>query len=121
MASTTTLPTVIAEHIAAVNGFDVDAIMATFTADPLVNDAHREFWGQDTVRRWVEKEMVGDHVTLEPVEVIEHAGTILVRARYDGDYDKTGLPADLIMTNYFTLWNGKIASLFVIRNTPADL
>jgi ketosteroid isomerase-like protein len=121
MASATTLPDVIAEHIAAVNAFDVDAIMATFADDVLVNDARREFWGKDVVRRWVEKEMVGDHVTLEPVEVLEHCGTILVRARYDGDYDKTGLPDDLIMTNYFTVRDGTIASLFVIRNTPAEL
>ena len=120
MASTPTVPDVIAEHVAAVNAFDVDAIMATFADDAFVNDAHREFWGSDTIRRWVEKEMVGDHVTLEPVEVLEHAGTILVRARYDGDYDKTNLPAELIMTNYFMLQDGKIASLFVIRNTPAE-
>jgi ketosteroid isomerase-like protein len=121
MASTTALSAVIAEHIAAVNAFDVDAIMATFADDVLVNDAHREFWGKDTVRRWVAKEMVGDHVTLEPVEVLDHAGTILVRARYDGDYDKTGLPDELIMTNYFMLRDGAIATLFVIRNATADL
>jgi hypothetical protein len=41
-----------------------------------------------------------------------------VRARYDGEYDKTNLPGELIMTNYFTVRDGKIVSLFVIRNTP---
>jgi hypothetical protein len=121
MTSAITVPDVVAAHIAAVNTFDVDAIMATFADDALVNDAHREFWGADTIRRWVEKEMVGDHVTLQPVEVLDHVGTVLVRARYDGDYDKTNLPGELIMTNYFTLQDGKIASLFVIRNTPAEL
>ena len=65
MASTPTVRDVIAEHVAAVSAFDVDAIMATFADDAFVNDAHREFWGSDTIRRWVEKEMVGDHVTLE--------------------------------------------------------
>ena len=34
----------LAEHIAAVNAFDEDAIVATFADDALVNDAHREFW-----------------------------------------------------------------------------
>ena len=38
------LETVVAEHIAAVNAFDEDAIVATFADDALVNDAHREFW-----------------------------------------------------------------------------
>ncbi|MGO9660995.1 MAG: hypothetical protein ACLP7F_21910 [Acidimicrobiales bacterium] len=35
---------VIAEHIAAVNAFDLDAIVATFAKDAFVNDARREFW-----------------------------------------------------------------------------
>ena len=44
MTNTTTHPTgVIADHLTAVNAFDTDAIMATFAADALVNDAHREF------------------------------------------------------------------------------
>ena len=40
---------------------------------------------------------------------------------YDGEYDKTNLPAgDLILSNYFSVRDGKIVSLIVIRNTPAD-
>ena len=37
------LPPVVAAHIAAVNAFDEDAIVATFADEALVNDAHREF------------------------------------------------------------------------------
>jgi hypothetical protein len=64
----------------------------------------------------VAAEMVGDHVTIAPVEAFEHHGMTIVRGRYDGDYDKAGLPDELIMTNYFSFENGKIVSLFVIRN-----
>jgi hypothetical protein len=112
------LPDVVAEHIAAVNAFDEGAIIATFAADALVNDAHREFWGTDAIRGWVAKEMVGDHVSIEVIDVIDHHGQVVVRGRYDGDYDKTNLPGDLILTNYFTVSEGKIDSLIVIRNTP---
>jgi hypothetical protein len=42
-----------------------------------------------------------------------------VRGRYDGEYDKTNLPDELILTNYFTVRDGKIVRLIVIRNTPA--
>jgi hypothetical protein len=115
-----TLFGVVAEHIAAVNAFDERAIVATFASDALVNDARREFWGVDAVRRWVVKEMVGDHVTIEVTEVIDHHGQIIVRGRYDGDFDKTNLPDELIMTNYFMVRDEKIDSLFVIRNEPAD-
>jgi ketosteroid isomerase-like protein len=115
----TKLTGVIAEHLAAVNAFDADAIVATFAPDALVNDARREINGIDAIRKWVEKEMVGDHVTMEVREVAEHDGMTIVRARYDGDYDKTGLPDELVMSNYIVVRDGKIVSLFVIRNFPS--
>ena len=114
------LKTVVAEHIAAVNAFDEDAIVATFADDALVNDAHREFWGIEAVRRWVAREMVGDHVTIEVTEVIDHYGDTIVRGRYDGTYDKTNLPDEIILTNYFTVRDGKIVRLIVIRNAVAS-
>jgi len=118
---TTTVPQgIVAEHIAAVNAFDEDAIAATFAGDALVNDARREFWGTDAIRRWIAKEMAGDRVTIEVTEVLEHYGETIVRGRYDGEYDRTNLPDELILTNYFTVRDGKIVSLIVIRNLPAD-
>ncbi len=119
MSTATDLHGVIGEHVAAVNAQNEDAIVGTFAHDAFVNDAHREFWGTDAIRRWVAKEMVGDKITLEITEVIEHYGDWIVRGRYDGEFDKTNLPDELILTNYFTVRDGKIASLIVIRNTPA--
>ena len=110
---------VVAEHLAAVNAQNQEAIVATFAPDALVNDAHREFWGADAIRRWVAKEIVGDKVTLEVTEVRDHYGETIVRGRYDGEYNKTNLPDELILTNYFTVRDGKIVGLIVIRNTPA--
>ena len=118
MTHTTDLAPVLAEHIAAVNAFDEDAIVATFADDALVNDAHREFWGREAIRRWVAREMTGDRVTIDVTEVIEHHGDTIVRGRYDGTFDKTNLPEELILTSYFTVRDGKIISLIVIHNTP---
>ena len=115
----TYLSPVLAEHLRAVNAFDLEAIVATFAEDALVNDARREFWGIEAIRAWVAREMVGDKVTLEVTEVREHHDLTLVRARYDGEYDKTNLPGELIMTNYFTVREGRISTLFVIRNQDA--
>ena len=119
MGTSTVRQGIIAEHVAAVNAFDEDAIVATFADDALVNDAHREFWGTEAIRRWVAKEIVGDKVTIDVTEVIGHYGETIVRGRYDGTYDKTNLPQELILTNYFSIRDGKIVSLIVIRNTPA--
>ena len=116
---TASLPPVVADYLAAVNAFNLDAMVAAFAPDAYVNDARREISGIDAIRRWAEKEMVGDHVTMEPLEVIDHYGETIVRSRYDGTYDKTSLPAELIMSDYFTVRDGKIVSLKVIRNQPS--
>jgi limonene-1,2-epoxide hydrolase len=115
----TTPPPVVSEYLAGVNAFDVDAIVATFAPDAYVNDARREIKGIAAIRSWVEKEMVGDHVTMEPLEIIDHYGDTIVRSRYDGTYDKTNLPDELVMSDYFSVRDGKIVSLAVIRNQPS--
>ncbi len=70
----------------------------------------------ERIRAWVAAEIVGDHVTIVPVEAFEHHGMTIVRGRYDGDYDKAGLPDELILTNYFAVEDDRIVSLFVIHN-----
>ena len=44
----TELPAIVAEHIAAVNDFDTDRIVATFAPDAYVNDNRREIWGTES-------------------------------------------------------------------------
>jgi ketosteroid isomerase-like protein len=116
---TTALPPVVADYLSAVNAFNLDGMVATFSPDAYVNDARREISGIDAIRRWAEKEMVGDHVTMDVREVVEHHGETIVRSRYDGTYDKTNLPAELVMSDYFGVRDGKIVSLKVIRNQPS--
>jgi hypothetical protein len=116
---TTNLTGAVAAHVAAVNAFDTDGIVATFAADAYVNDNRREITGVDAIRRFIEKEFVGDHVTMEVREVLDHYGDTIVRAKYDGTYDKTNLPEELIMTSYFSVRDDKIVSLVVIFNQPS--
>ena len=116
---TTELTGVLADHITAVNAHDTDAVVATFAQDAYVNDNRREFAGVAAIRRWVEKEIVGDRVTIDVREVIDHHGDTIVRGAYDGDYDKTNLPDELILSNHFSVRDNKIVSLVVIFNQPA--
>ena len=119
MATAPELTGVIAEHVRAVNAHDTDAVVATFAPDAYVNDVRREFAGVDAIRRWVAREIVGDKVTIEVTEVLDHYGDTIVRAAYDGLFDKAGLPDELILTNYFSVRDGKIVSLVVVFNQPA--
>jgi len=116
---TNELTGVVADHIAAVNARDLDGIMATFAADAYVNDARREFAGTAAIRRWAAREMVGDKVRIDVREVLDHHGDTIVRGAYDGAFDKTNLPDELVLSNYFSVRDGKIVSLVVIFNQPA--
>jgi SnoaL-like domain len=115
----TELPPIVAEYLAAVNAFDTDRIVKTFAPDAYVNDNRREIWGADAIWKFVNKEFVGDHVTMEVREVVDHYGDIIVRAKFDGTYDKTNLPDELVMSSYFGLRDDKIVSLTVIFNQPS--
>jgi hypothetical protein len=113
------LPAIVAEYIAAVNDFDTDRIVATFAPGAYVNDNRREIWGAESIRAFIAKEFVGDHVTMDVREVVDHYGDILVRAAFDGTYDKANLPDDFVMTSYFSIREGRIVSLTIIFNQPS--
>src|ERR1700752_1660253 len=100
MTAQLSLDPVIAAHIAAINSFDVDAIMETFADDALVNDVSREFWGSEHIRAFVTKELAGDHVTIDPLDAVDYAGMLCVLCLNEGDYNKTGKPDPLILTSY---------------------
>jgi len=51
--------------------------------------------------------------------VIEHHGQTILRGRYDGEYDKTNLPEELILTSYFTVRDRRIVTLIIIHNATA--
>jgi hypothetical protein len=115
----TALPPAVAEFTDAVNAFDNDRIVATFARDAYVSDDRREIRGIEAISKFIAKEIVGDRVTMEVREVVDHHGDIIVRAKYEGDYDKTNLPEELIMTNYFSLRDGKIVSLAIVYTQPS--
>lgn len=116
---TTTLTGVVADYVAAVNSLDTDAVVATFAEDAYINDNRREITGTESIRCFIAKEFTGDHLTMEVREVRDHYGDIIVQARYDGTYDKTNLPDELILTSYFSVRDNKIVSLVIVFNQPS--
>ena len=114
------LPTAVAAYIQATNDHDRAAFLASFTDDALVNDIQREFWGEAAIGKWAEREILGAKVTMEVVRAVDHYGDLIVTAKLDGDYDKTGLPDPLLLTFYFTLRGDKITKLIILHNKPAS-
>jgi hypothetical protein len=117
---TIALTGVLAEYVEAVNAFDTDAALATFAEDAYVNDARREMRGREAIRGFIAKEIVGERVTMEVTEVFDHHGDTILRAGYDGDFDKTGLPDPLVLTSYVSVRDDRIVSMVTILNRPSD-
>lgn len=112
-------PVPVQAFFAAMNDHDADALVALFPEDGMVNDIQREFWGPESIRRWVEKEITGVKVVAARItEAKEHYGDVIVSAAMDGEYDKTKVPDPLILTYYFTLSGDRIARLFISGNKP---
>jgi limonene-1,2-epoxide hydrolase len=112
-------PQVVRDHLRAINDRDLDGIVAAFPEDGYVNDNSREIRGKDAVRAFFAEEFIGDSVSIEPVEIVEHYGDIIIRGRYDGTYDKSKLPEVLIMANYLTVRGDRIVAETVIFNKPS--
>ena len=112
----TTLSKPVETYITASNAFDGDALIAAFADDAFVNDARREFYGTDAIRVWLDREVIGDKVTMDVTATAEHYGDVTVHAVMDGEYDKTGLPDPLVLTHYFTVRDDHIVRLIIIHN-----
>ncbi|MEV4759368.1 nuclear transport factor 2 family protein [Micromonospora sp. NPDC049559] len=75
--------------IDAANDGDVDAFLAGFTEDGVVDDWGREFRGADEIRAWSDAEFIGKRVTLT-VERVERRGAESVVAAQVGGEGFTG-------------------------------
>lgn len=113
-----TLPPPVSAYIAATNQSDIEALMATFAADALVNDHRNEFANRDAIRDWAQREIVGDRVTMQVADATCRGNTVAVNAILDGNYDKTGLPDPLMLTFYFSVSGDHIDQLIIIHNKP---
>jgi hypothetical protein len=110
------LSPIVAAYVEATNRSDLDRLLATFAEDALVNDQLRDYWGLTAIRGWVERDIIGEKLTMQVTKVIEHYGTFIVSANVDGNYDKRGLPDPLVLAFYFTPSGDRIVQLIILRN-----
>ncbi len=79
------LPEPVARLLQAANDNDVDAFLAGFTADGVVDDWGREFAGADAIRSWSDNEFIGKRVTLDVRDTEQSGTTTVVTAQVGGD------------------------------------
>jgi hypothetical protein len=116
MSNEIKLPAVLEKFMKATNDHDGDAFIACFSDDAFVNDFARNFQGREQIKKWSDKEMIGDKVTMQPVEISEHYGDYMITALTDGNYDKNLAPDPTYLDYFFTVKKDKIVKMFVIIN-----
>jgi hypothetical protein len=110
------LPLPVAAYIEATNSFDLEWLLAAFADDALVNDQLHDYWGKAAIREWAERDIIGERLTMDVTEVVEHYGNYIVTANVDGNYDKRGMPDPLVLAFYFTPHCDQIVQLIILRN-----
>ncbi|HEY0747929.1 MAG TPA: hypothetical protein VGD63_14610 [Steroidobacteraceae bacterium] len=110
------LPPSVTAYIKATNLCDLDALLATFVDDALVNDQLTDYWGKEAIAAWAAREIIGEQLTLKVVKNVQHYGHSIVTAHVDGLFDKRGLPNPLVLAFYFSSYNNKIVQLIILRN-----
>jgi hypothetical protein len=112
----TRLPKAIQSFIKATNNHEGEAFINTFASDALVNDFSRNFRGRDAIKKWSDKEIIGDKVTFEAEEILEHYGDFMITALTDGNYDKSKSPDPTYLDYFFTVKHDKIVTLIILKN-----
>lgn len=79
------VPEPVARLLQAANDNDIDAFLAGFTGDGMVDDWGREFTGADAIRSWSDSEFIGKRVSLDVREVTQDGATTVVTAQVGGD------------------------------------
>lgn len=110
------LPPLVAAFIDATNGSDVERILNTFAEDALVNDQLQDYWGKPAIRQWVERDLIGEKLTIKVTRVVNHYGNSIVTAEVDGNFDKRGLPDPFVLAFYFTTHSNLLVQLIILRN-----
>jgi ketosteroid isomerase-like protein len=110
----------IAAYVWATNTFDLDALVATFAEDAVVNDQLCEYFGKPAIKAWAAQDIVGCKFTMYVLKVFRHDDRVIIRANADGIYEKRGLPEPLTLSFYFSEKDGKIVQLIILRNQASD-
>jgi hypothetical protein len=106
----------IEQFIVATNAGDLSRLLRVFAEDSIVNDQLQEWQGLEAITRWAIRDVLEERLSLRLTTCVEHYGHYVVNAHADGTFDKRGLPDPLEVRLYFSLAEGKIIQLIVLRD-----
>jgi ketosteroid isomerase-like protein len=101
------LPTPLSNYFAAVNAYDVDAMLSAFSDDAAVRDEGRDMIGRAAIREWIDETTRKYRITITPIGVRQADERTIVTAQVSGSFP--GSPTEL--RYHFTIIGDKIARL----------
>ncbi len=101
------LPKVIQDFVFESNEHDIEAMLACFTDDAVLNDNKRQFDGIAAIRGWSDNEYIGSRVEVETKGYSFTGTEHVVSTEINGDYPAG--PYHFVFS--FTLLNNRIAKL----------
>jgi len=110
------IPQAVETFVRRINNADVEAVAGSFCPGALLNDELTEYWCHDQIREWAAESVARTSLTLYARRVVVGPNTVVLLAEVDGTFDKRGLPHPLLLSFYFTLHEGGIAQLIILRN-----
>lgn len=114
------LPQPIEAHFQATNTDEPVAFLSIFTENAVVFDAGKEYHGKAAIKEWSDSNYFGVRLRLEVTNSVQAAKEIVVTAKSDGNYDKTGLPDPLYLDFHFSLEGDKITRLRIVLSSNSS-
>lgn len=105
------LPKAVETHFQAVNADDPAVFLSIFEENAVVIDAGKKYHGKTDIKEWSHRDYFGVHLKLEVINAVQDAKEIVVTAKCDGEYNKTGLPDPLFLDFHFTMEGDKVLRL----------
>lgn len=105
------LPKPVEAHFRSTNANDPVTFLSIFADDAVVIDAGKEYHGKAAIKEWSDLDYFCVHLRLEVTNAVQDALEIVVTAKSDGDYDKSGLPDPLYLDFHFTVDGDKVTRL----------
>jgi hypothetical protein len=109
-----------ASMIQAMSDNDLEAFVAPFAADALVNDHHRQFKGKEAIREW-SKEIIDAEARLSVSDVRDHHGDQIVTGTVQGNYAQADFPKPARHAFYFSIRGEEVSQLVVLPVARGNL
>ncbi|TCL72249.1 nuclear transport factor 2 family protein [Rhizobium sp. BK251] len=110
------MPACVEAYICATNSSDLEALVASFAEDSMVNDQFRDYWGKQAIGEWSARDIIGAELTMFVTNVVQHHGHTVVTANVEGNFDARGLPEPFVLAFYFSSTDNEIVQLLILRN-----